>query len=82
MALRQRKWARVASRTLKKNLGGVCALCGHYARLTFDVILPCDGGRHHRMEFSWRVSFYRQQAKLGNLQVLCVHCNARKGGSR
>jgi len=50
-----------------------CKQCGSrdYRKLEFDVITPCDGGEHHKIEWSWRMSFYMEQFRKGNLQLLC-----------
>jgi len=82
MALRQRKWARKATVALRLSLGGKCAHCRTTEKLTFDLVIPYDAGRHHKMEYSWRVSFYRIEARHGNLQILCEKCNARKGNKQ
>jgi len=77
MARRQRKWAMSQTETLRLVLGGACAVCGKVRNLEFDCIVPC-GDDHHKMEWSWRLSFYRAQFASGNLQLLCQKCNARK----
>lgn len=86
MALRQRRWAKKTKRRLLLKHGAKCAECGAepsiatpWVRLTLDIVVPCDHGKHHDYEWSWRVSFYNQQDKAGNLQVLCLQCNSRKG---
>lgn len=78
MAERQRRWARRASAHLRKLLGSKCAVCGKRHELEFDCIKP-QGHRHHRIEWSWRISFYRQQMAAGNLQLLCGRHNRLKG---
>lgn len=78
MAARQREWAKKASRKLRQQLGKCCAWCGETVSLQFDCIKPM-GPRHHKMEWSWRISFYRAQYVKGNLQLLCDSCNASKG---
>jgi hypothetical protein len=72
MAARQRIWAAHARKLLRRALGMKCAACGSkdYRKLEFDCIKPC-GDRHHKMEWSWRISFYREQFRAGNLQLLC-----------
>jgi len=78
MGMRQRKWARKAAKRLKLVLGYCCACgCGRFQRLQFDCIIP-QGDRHHKIEFSWRISFYRRQAKQGNLQLLAEPCHITK----
>lgn len=84
MGARQRQWARKARAKLLAELGEVCQLCQKRGmrkrrKLHLDVILPVDGGAHHSKEWSWRISFYRQQHKAGNLQILCSYHNAQKG---
>ena len=78
MAERQRKWAARARLALRRALGMKCAGCGSrdYRRLEFDVIDPARadwiGGRnHHKIEWSWRISFYRREFTKNNLQLLC-----------
>lgn len=78
MGLRQRKWAKIARERLFQQFGGVCRVCGGRECLEFDCINP-TGDYHHRIEWSHRISYYRRQAALGNLQVLCQRCNSRKG---
>lgn len=78
MAKRQKAWARRKTAELRRQLGGVCARCGKRRRnLEFDCIIP-QGHKHHRMEFSWRMSFYNAQFQAGNLQLLCDPCHNRK----
>ena len=81
MGHRQRIWARKIREQLLNELGRFCKKCKTTKNLTFDVIIP-DGKRHedghHKIEWSWRMSFYRQQHFNGNLQVLCEHCNNLK----
>lgn len=78
MAARQRRWALRTHRKLIQQLGGACEWCGRKRNLELDCITP-RGDRHHKMEWSWRISFYRAELLGGNLQVLCEHCNASKG---
>jgi len=77
MGLKQREWARSQTLVLRELLGGACAHCGVEEKLEFDCIEPC-GHWHHKIEWSWRISFYRQQLRVGNLQLLCQTCNSRK----
>lgn len=79
MGLRQRDWARRERDRLIDLLGSRCALCGSKRRnlLTFDCIVP-QGDSHHKIEWSWRISFYRQQLQHGNLQLACESCNSAK----
>lgn len=81
LAKRQRDWARRARQTLVESLGGRCAKCGTTQALQLDVIIPVETLDHHRIEWSWRISFYRQQYEAGNLQLLCQHDNAVKGNN-
>ena len=78
MGLRQKNWARNERERLLKLYGGVCRVCGGRECLEFDCIKP-QGQAHHAFEWSHRISFYRRQAALGNIQVLCSKCNSRKG---
>lgn len=81
MGIRQREWARKKRDELRKKLGYKCAQCGYRVcfdaegkeklRLEFDLIIPGSVRHHEQMEFSWRMSFYSRQLKLGNLQLLC-----------
>lgn len=80
MGAYQKEWARRARANLLALLGPSCAYCGSVHGLTFDCISP-KGDRHHRMDTSARMSFYRGQERAGNLQVLCLTCNSRKGES-
>lgn len=74
----QKAWARRARAKLLTELGAKCAHCGEREALGFDCISP-RGDRHHKMDTSARMSFYRGEHRLGNLQVLCSECNRRKG---
>lgn len=77
MGLRQREWAYRTVQRMKLTLGYRCAVCGTRRHLEFDCIVP-QGDRHHKIEWSWRISFYREQLRKGNLQLLCKHHNAIK----
>ena len=79
MGLRQREWAKKQRLLLRRKLGMRCHQCGSrfYLKLEFDCIRPC-GDQHHKMEWSWRMSFYRQQYAAGNLQLLCDRCHQLK----
>jgi len=78
MAKRQKAWARKARARLIAAFGSKCAICGSTEELTLDCITPA-GHRHHRMDTSSRVCFYRRQAREHNLQILCDSCNNLKG---
>jgi 5-methylcytosine-specific restriction endonuclease McrA len=78
MGLRQRQWAAKARLQLRRILGMKCAKCGSkdYRKLEFDLINPSADNfpnprGHHKIEWSWRMSFYRKQFAAGNLQLLC-----------
>jgi 5-methylcytosine-specific restriction endonuclease McrA len=78
MSKRHKAWARTAKTHMRAQLGGVCAACGTVENLEFDCI-AARGHRHHGMSSDQRACFYRAQFRLGNLQLLCTSCNARKG---
>lgn len=85
MGQRQIEWARKTRDKIFDKLGRKCKKCGATEELEFDVIVPIgdnDGNgksKHHRvMNFSWRMSFYRKQLELNNLQILCTKCNSKK----
>lgn len=79
MAKRQRDWARKVRDWLFVQLGRKCKTCGATVQLEFDLIIPANNTDHHRkMEWSWRMSFYRREFHKQNLQVLCDKCNGRK----
>lgn len=78
MAKKQKQWARRARARLVHILGSRCAACGTDEALTFDCIRPC-GDSHHRYSTDQRMSFYRRQARFGNVQLLCHACNSLKG---
>lgn len=80
MGKRQRIWAARKTAELREQLGGKCKACGTTEDLTFDLIEPDCA--HHSREWSWRISFYRQAADRGELQLLCGPCNAAKGDRR
>lgn len=75
---RQYVWRREARHRLLRSLGSYCAACGERDDLTFDCISPC-GHAHHNYGALRRICFYRQQWRLGNLQLLCTRCNVMKG---
>jgi len=77
MGLRQRQWAERTRESIFDILGRVCVDCGETENLEFDCIKP-QGAHHHRIEWSWRMSFYRKQLEQGNLAVRCQVCNGRK----
>jgi len=77
MGKRQKVWARRSRDRLRADLGGRCAWCGGVEDLQFDCIIP-QGHWHHKTEWSWRMSFYRGQLLLGNLQLLCEECHHAK----
>jgi hypothetical protein len=79
MGLRQRQWALRETLRLKAVLGSKCRACGSQVNLEFDCRSP-KGSAHHRCEYSMRISFYRAQHRVGNLQILCQKCNALKAG--
>lgn len=80
MSLRQRTWARKTRDTLRLELGGKCVKCGTTEDLEFDCKKPMGSFHHRAMCWSWRMSFYRAQHALNNLQLLCKSCNCRKAG--
>jgi 5-methylcytosine-specific restriction endonuclease McrA len=73
----QKNWARKARQSLIEVLGGCCCMCKTSDSLEFDCIEP-QGDEHHRMDTSARMSFYRSQFRIGNLQVLCSDCHSLK----
>lgn len=77
MGLRQQKWAKRVKLKLRKLLGRQCKQCGKKRKLEFDVIHP-NGDGHGKIEWSWRMSYYRKQFDRNNLQLLCKKCNQKK----
>lgn len=77
MSKRHKAWARAQRAILLEQLGGKCVECGTTENLTFDCIEP-QGDRHHKLDTSARMSFYRRQLWLNNLQVLCQKHNSKK----
>jgi 5-methylcytosine-specific restriction endonuclease McrA len=74
----QKEWARKQRALLKHLLGNRCADCKKQSEdLEFDCISPC-GDDHHKLDTSARMSFYRHQYRLFNLQLLCPSCHAKK----
>lgn len=79
MGQRQKQWAKRARAELTLALGGKCSACGDIHNLEFDCD-SVDGGAHHSFPSDKRICFYRVQARLGHVRVLCKACNALKGG--
>lgn len=79
MGQRQKDWARHTRLKLRRLLGMACKVCNskYYMKLEFDCIIP-QGDTHHRYEWSHRMSFYNQQYRNGNLQLLCQKCHNKK----
>jgi 5-methylcytosine-specific restriction endonuclease McrA len=73
-------WARRKREELFDALGRECALCGSNFLPSFDHINPelKDRDAFKRAGFVRRMTLYTRDFKGGNLQVLCVHCNAAK----
>jgi len=65
---------------LMATLGNACARCKTQENLTFDCI-QAQGDRHHKIDTSARMSFYRKQYAIGNLQILCDACNTAKSAT-
>jgi hypothetical protein len=78
MAKRHKRWASRQRQLMIAAMGGACAACGSTEALTFDCIAP-RGDSHHRGNAVERMTFYRREARAGNIQVLCDKCNALKG---
>lgn len=70
----QKQWANLAKRALRFLLFNKCYFCGNRHHLEFDCIIP-QGDKHHRMESSGRMSFYRKQFRKNNLRLLCEKCH-------
>jgi hypothetical protein len=51
--------------------------CGHPAPWQLDCKQP-TGHWHHITGSYQRIKFYEQQARVGNLQVLCIPCHQAK----
>ena len=62
---------------LLADLGGECKVCGANTGLELDCIEP-QGDSHHRWGPLERTRFYVHQRAIGNLQILCGHCNRAK----
>ena len=77
MAARQREWARRARERLLASLGRKCVDCGSTEDLELDCIVPL-GHHHHGLDPARRVSFYRRQARAGNLTIRCSRHNSLK----
>jgi 5-methylcytosine-specific restriction endonuclease McrA len=81
MGLRQRVWCRKQRVILQELLGAECLKCHTIGTkknpLEFDCKIP-RGDKHHRMEWSQRMSFYRKEYRDNNLQLLCRKCHRNK----
>jgi len=62
-------------------LGKKCRVCGETNDLEFDCIEPV-GSFHHGKSTDYRATFYWNQFRKGNLQLLCAKTNAVKGDTR
>lgn len=78
MAKYQKQWAKKQRAQMYQLLGWVCKMCDKEKRkMEFDCIIP-QGDRHHRMDTSARICFYRKQYQANNLQLLCRQCHIKK----
>lgn len=78
MGARQRIWATKVRRKLLIKYGNRCAITGcRQKELEFDSIIPTNHTGQHR-EQSQLACYYRQQDKIGNLQILCKKHNREK----
>lgn len=77
---RQCEWAAKERERIMQILGKRCRRCGVDFCLTFDCIKPTGDG-HHRLSSVARMTYYREQFRRGNLQVLCSSCNSKKGAT-
>jgi hypothetical protein len=71
------RWAKMARARLIESLGAVCAWCKSPEQIECDCIQPRGHG-HHKAGSINRVVFYRQEARTGNLQLLCGPCHRVK----
>jgi|SRR5436190_15361593 len=62
---------------LRHTLGRACLWCGSTTDLQFDYELPTPDG-HHELAYRSRMVAYVRQSRVGNLQLLCATCHARK----
>jgi len=74
MGKRQKEWARRAKDQLIVDLGGACVLCGSDVELHIDHPFGRDW-QPRKLEFSHRISRYRQEYKMGLVCLLCAECN-------
>lgn len=75
------RWSRLYQQrreALLDMLGRKCKHCGANDNLTFDHIRPADWPRN-RYSSHERLRLYLQEAKIGNIQILCHRCNPSKG---
>src|SRR6266850_1261106 len=70
MGQRQKEWAKRARAALVQELGGCCVDCGSTRKLEFDCEIP-QGDKHHKMDTSARICFYRKQHSNGNVRLRC-----------
>lgn len=59
-------------------LGRKCAECGTTDNLEFDHLYQRDW-KSNQVWASTRLRIYAEEARRGEIQVLCRGCNARKG---
>jgi 5-methylcytosine-specific restriction endonuclease McrA len=77
MSARQKIWAKKRKASQFEELGGKCISCDATENLERDCIVP-QGDAHHKMSTDQRTSFYNQQMRAGNVQLLCSKCHTKK----
>lgn len=74
MSKATKSWAKAARIELIVSRGGACERCKALQNLTIHVLARSDQ-RHHGMDPSARICYYRKEARAGNIQVLCQACH-------
>lgn len=68
-----RAWVRAARLRLKAELGNKCRQCGTTENLEFHLCGPSK--KHHGIGTAARLTFYRRQASLNLVVLLCSSCH-------